>query len=96
MAVQEEQYAFHEQWVGNVTVFESFVTDDDFVQPREYWLSLADEVRGQENMIHNIAASLYGAEEAVRNTTYTIFTTIDQNLGQQLRQETEMMVINDA
>jgi catalase len=34
---KDYEAAAHEQWIGTVTSFDSVVTADDYVQPRDFW-----------------------------------------------------------
>ncbi|KAJ9253151.1 hypothetical protein DTO195F2_7212 [Paecilomyces variotii] len=95
-AEQYEQPAFHEEFVGRATKFESHVTDNDFVQPRAFWHSLAHEEGQQEHFVYNVAVQLYGAIREVRFTTYAIFHKIDARLGEWIEKETEEMVKANA
>lgn len=70
VASQYEQPANHEQWIGHVTNFEDYVTDQDFVQPREVWEMLGHQKGQQENFVFNVACNLYGALKVVRFTSY--------------------------
>lgn len=69
-AAQYEQQAAHEQWVGTVTEFESQLVDADFVQPRQTWQTLGMTPGQQANFVGNVAASLSGAVQQVRNNAY--------------------------
>jgi catalase len=61
----------HMRWIGNVTNFQSQITDSDFDQPRDYWNQLADMGPDQQgNFIYNVASSLSGANKGVRQETY--------------------------
>ena len=69
--VVADQYeaAAHEQWAGTVSSFDSNVSPDDYVQPREFWRSILDSGQ-QESLVGNVAASLSKADQPVRNATY--------------------------
>jgi catalase len=69
-AAQYEQQAAHEQWAGTVTEFQSQLVDADFVQPRQTWATLGLTPGQQENFVSNVAASLSGAVQKVRNDAY--------------------------
>jgi catalase len=65
---QTEELAAHEEWIGRVMSFESEVTNEDFVQPREFWRALA--VKEQKTFVGNVAGILSTAVEQVREKTY--------------------------
>jgi catalase len=50
--------------------FESHVTDDDFVQPREFWNVLGKQKDQQKNLVYNVAENLSGAVKQVRYESY--------------------------
>lgn len=65
---QTEEMAAHEERVGRVTSFESEVTNEDFVQPRELWRALG--LKEQKSFVGNVAGALSTAVEEVRKKTY--------------------------
>lgn len=64
-----------ENWSGRVVDFESKMTEEDFVQPREFWERILPKDRGQqENLVSNVAEHLAQALPSVREKTYcTLF-----------------------
>lgn len=61
----------HEEWVGTVVDFETEISDEDFVQPREFWEVVLGRQEGQQaNLVYNVAADLKGATARVRRETY--------------------------
>ena len=72
-AKQYEQPASHEEWIGTVIKFESHVTDEDFVQPRQFWFQLGEQPDQQAHFIYNVAVDLYGAIKDVRYTAYGMY-----------------------
>lgn len=63
--------AIDENWNGRVVEFESKLTEDDFVQPRDFWERvLAKEPGQQDNLVSNVAEHLAQALPEVRNRTY--------------------------
>lgn len=67
---QYEQRAAHEEWIGTAVDFESQVTDEDFVQPREFWEVLGKQPGQQRNLVYNVAVDLSGAVSRIREETY--------------------------
>lgn len=61
----------HEEWVGKVTSYNSPVTSDDYVQPREFWqVTLGHDPAQQERLVGNVAASLSKARPDIRQGSY--------------------------
>jgi catalase len=58
----------HNEWVnGVVSTYTSEVTDEDFVQPREFWEKvLAKQPGAQDNFVANVVAHLGGAVPVVQ------------------------------
>jgi hypothetical protein len=84
--IPEEDNA-HDHWSGRVTAFSSEVSDDDFVQPREFWQKvLARQPGQQENLIGNAASFIsevkyaeirrqaYGRDFSLRVSTEVLLT----------------------
>jgi catalase len=69
--IPEEDNA-HDHWSGRVTAFSSEVSDDDFVQPREFWQKvLARQPGQQENLIGNAASFISEVKYAeIRRQAY--------------------------
>lgn len=55
----------HEEWVGRIRGFTSQVTEDDFVQAREFWTVLGRQPGEQEALISNVAGHLGSARKEV-------------------------------
>lgn len=70
---QVDELAAHEEWVGKVTTFESHVTDQDFVQPKEFWEELGREKGQQKNLVQNLAGILSAADKKIREASYGEF-----------------------
>lgn len=71
--VTADQYEIqeHEEWVGKVSAFDSKVTEEDFVQPGEFWRgTLGKDPSQQERLVGNVAASLNKASKEVREASY--------------------------
>ncbi|ROW15395.1 hypothetical protein VPNG_02414 [Cytospora leucostoma] len=82
--------AIDENWNGRVVDFESNLTEDDFVQPRDFWERvLAKEPGQQDNLVSNVAEHLAQALPEVRNKAYSLFRRVHQDLGRKIRQATE-------
>jgi catalase len=67
---QYEDRASHEEWLGTVTDFESQVTDQDFVQPRQFWQKLGEIECEQKTFVYNVSVNLSGATTSVRYASY--------------------------
>jgi catalase len=80
-SAQYEERAAHEEWLGTVVNFESAITDDDFVQPREFWHELGKTPGQQDNLVYNVAVDLYGAITSVRFAAYGELTPTPQPHG---------------
>jgi catalase len=64
----------HEKWVGEVSSYESHVTDEDFVQPAALWEVIGREPGHQDRLIGNLAAHLKGVTSAkLRSEVYGLF-----------------------
>jgi len=93
-APQFEVRADHEEWIGTVTDFESQVTEDDYVQPREFYNNVLAKQEGQQaNLVYNVASDLWAADKRIRYETYDHWRKIDQRLGDWIAQETESLVV---
>lgn len=65
------EQAAHEQWAGTVSSFDSVVTDDDEIQPGDFWrVTLGSDPAQQERLVGNVAASLSKADPPIRKATY--------------------------
>ena len=62
----------HNEWVGRVTAFDSVVTPDDYVQPRNFWLNVLDKTE-QDHLVGNLAASIVKARKEVQMDTFGEF-----------------------
>lgn len=67
---QYEERAAHEEWIGRVVDFKTQVSEDDFVQPREFWKVLGRQKDQQKNLVYNVAENLSGAVKQVRYESY--------------------------
>jgi len=73
-AQQYEVRADHEEWIGTVIDFESQTTEDDFVQPREFYNKVLAKQEGQQaNLVYNVAFDLWAADKRIRYETYGIW-----------------------
>lgn len=63
--------AKHDEWVkGVVSTYASEVTDEDFVQPREFWEKvLAKQEGAQDNFVTNVVGHLGGAVPVVQKAS---------------------------
>lgn len=70
-----EENNVHDHWVGKVTAFATDVTNDDFVQARDFWVRVLPKEPGQqENLIGNVAESLSGVTvDSVRKKAFGEF-----------------------
>lgn len=75
----------HEQWVGEVCDFSSGVTNDDFLQAEGLWEVLGKQPGQQDNFVRNIAASLKGALPDVQKETFTMFSRVNQDMGEKIK-----------
>ncbi|KAF7114979.1 hypothetical protein CNMCM5793_000749 [Aspergillus hiratsukae] len=77
----------------NIVNFQSQVQDEDFEQPAEWWSKLATLGEDQQgNLVYNVASSLSGAVEVVRNDAYAVFERIDGGLADAIKNKTEEFV----
>lgn len=64
----------HEKWVGEVTSFQSQITDDDFEQPAALWKVIGKEPGHQQRFFGNIAGHLGKVKSArLRRAVYGMF-----------------------
>lgn len=72
----------HEKWVGEVTNFETYMTDDDYEQPAALWEVIGREPGHQERFFGNVAAHLNQVHsDRLRNDVYsTCLKTIFEGL----------------
>lgn len=64
----------HEEWVGQVCGFTTEVTDEDFVQPREFWEKvLAKEPGQQDHFVYNVTQHLKSVIPEIRVKAYGEF-----------------------
>ncbi|KIY01590.1 uncharacterized protein Z520_03142 [Fonsecaea multimorphosa CBS 102226] len=83
----------HNEWVGRVTAFDSVVTPDDYVQPREFWLNVLDK-KEQDHLVGNLAASIVKARKEVQLNTFDILKKINKDLGDRVEAEVAVMASN--
>lgn len=63
-----------EKWCGPVVDHESKLAEDDFAQPRDFWVRILPKDAGQqENLVGNIAEHLAQALPEIRKQTYGMF-----------------------
>lgn len=61
----------HEKWVGEVTNFQSHITDDDFVQPAALWEVIGREPGHQDRTIANLSGHIKNVRSPqLRNAVY--------------------------
>lgn len=53
--------------------FDTQVTGDDFVQPREFWKVIGKQKDQQKNLVYNVSENLRGAVKQVRYESYCRF-----------------------
>lgn len=72
---KQEEKKKHDEWVrGVVESYTSEVTDEDFVQPREFWERvLAAQEGAQEHFVTNVVAHLGGAVPVVQKASLSKF-----------------------
>ncbi|GAA5897117.1 hypothetical protein JCM6882_001797 [Rhodosporidiobolus microsporus] len=76
----------HEQFIGGAVADLSFVTEQDFVQPRALWQKVFDD-GARARFVSNVAGHLSGTKsKEVRDRTLSVFTAIDSDLGSRLAQ----------
>lgn len=83
----------HESWSG-AAVHELFqeVNDDDFVQAKGLWDVLGRTPGQQENFISNVSGHLAAAHQDTRTRTYEMFSRVDADLGNSIKEQTEKLV----
>ncbi|KAJ6155141.1 hypothetical protein N7470_005707 [Penicillium chermesinum] len=80
----------HEKWVGEVSIFTSQITDDDFVQPAQLWEVIGREPGHQERVIENLVGSLIGVKyPELRKGVYALFSRVNKDLGSALQKRVE-------
>ncbi|RMJ24035.1 Catalase [Aspergillus sp. HF37] len=83
----------HEKWAGEVCSFQSELSDDDFVQPAALWNTIGREPGHQERTIGNLAHHVRGVKyPELRSGVYALFSRVNANLGQRLKEVTEALV----
>ncbi|KAJ5511072.1 Catalase, mono-functional, heme-containing [Penicillium expansum] len=83
----------HEKWVGEVAAYSSRIKDDDFVQPSALWDVIGRDPGHQERTIDNLAGSISGVKSPrLRNEVYTLFSRVNQDLGNKVKQATEAAI----
>lgn len=89
-----EEDNVHDHWAGKVTAFSSEVTDDDFVQPRDFWNTvLAQQPGQQENFIGNTASFISGVKSSeIKQKAYEMFTRVDPKLGTRIQEEVSRLI----
>ena len=83
----------HEKWVGEVAAYSSRIKDDDFVQPAALWDVIGRDPGHQERTIGNLAGSISGVKSPrLRNEVYALFSRVNQDLGNKVKQATEAAI----
>ncbi|BAE57564.1 unnamed protein product [Aspergillus oryzae RIB40] len=83
----------HEKWVGEVTNFQSHITDDDFVQPAALWEVIGREPGHQDRTIANLSGHIKNVRSPqLRNAVYELFAKVNADLGERLKKATEAAV----
>ncbi|GAA5894449.1 hypothetical protein JCM8208_006244 [Rhodotorula glutinis] len=78
---QPYQFDKHEQFVGNLCVELSEVTELDFEQPRQLWEKVFDD-GARERFIGNVAGHLGGAKsDEIKQRTLSVFNAIHPDIG---------------
>ncbi|RYP90223.1 hypothetical protein DL770_003644 [Monosporascus sp. CRB-9-2] len=75
--------ADQDTWSGSVAAFESTVTDQDWKQPRKVWNAFSEKEKAV--FVSNVALSLGGAKQTVRDLTYDCFGKIASDLEERIR-----------
>jgi catalase len=73
----------HDKWVGEVSLYSSQVTDDDFEQPKNLW-ALFKKWEVDENFISNLSGHLKKALPEVQKETIKMFAKVDGEIGERL------------
>ncbi|KAE8386842.1 catalase-domain-containing protein [Aspergillus alliaceus] len=85
----------HEKWVGEVSNFQTHITDDDFVQPAGLWEVIGRDPGHQERTIGNIASHLKGVKSPqLRDAVYELFGKVNADLGESLKKVTEAALVS--
>ncbi|KAB8079413.1 catalase-like domain-containing protein [Aspergillus leporis] len=85
----------HEKWVGEVTDFQTHITDNDFVQPAGLWEVIGKEPGHQERTVGNLAAHLKSVRSPqLRSEVYALFGKVNRDLGENLRKVTEAALVS--
>ncbi|KAL4782597.1 catalase-like domain-containing protein [Aspergillus varians] len=83
----------HEKWVGEVTNFTTYVTDEDFVQPAELWEVIKKEPGHEQRFYSNVAAHLGKVRsDRLRHEVYEYFSRINPSLGAGVKKATQEFV----
>ncbi|KAL1850301.1 catalase A [Paecilomyces lecythidis] len=83
----------HEKWVGEVTNFQTHVTDEDFEQATALWEVLGKEPGHQERFFGNVAAHLNQVKNArLRSDVYALFSRVSPELGSGIKKATEALI----
>lgn len=80
----------HEKWVGTATNFHWAASKEqgDFVQAQGLWKVLGKQPGQQDNFVYNVSTHLCAARPEVQDNTFGLFTNIDPELGQRIREAT--------
>jgi catalase len=73
----------HDKWVGEVQLYSSEVTEEDFEQPRDLW-ALFKKWELDEKFIGNLSGHLKKALPEVQKETIKMFARVDREIGERL------------
>jgi catalase len=73
----------HDQWVGKVAAYTSEVTDEDFVQPREFW-KVFEKTGQDKKFVHNVSGHLKDARVDVQKEAIKVFAKVDEDLAKRI------------
>lgn len=76
----------HDMWVGEVSLWTSEVTDEDFEQPRNLW-ALFKKWDADQTFIANLAGHLGKALPQVQKGTIKMFAKVDREISERLEKE---------
>lgn len=68
---------------GDVDRYEDGVTDDDFLQPRDFWRNVLDN-DAKERLVNNLAGSLKLTSDFIQERAVKLYYKVDESLGKRL------------
>ncbi|KAK7178313.1 catalase [Paraphaeosphaeria sporulosa] len=83
-AESKEVDVAHDEWVGKVALWQSEVSDEDFVQARELWKIFLEQGNDQV-FIHTLGDNLNKAFPDVREESIKMFAKVDADIGKRLQ-----------